>query len=655
MPKLTHRFIILASIFSAFALIFTVRLVDLQLIRGDYYATLAEQRRSSTQSVAAARGSILDRYGNVLAEDRAGLSLVLDGTQLPLSDVNTVLAAVVTCLCDAGQTWNDTLPLSLSAPWTFTGTADGVYSMLKLPHTASAETVWSACVARYGAASLPDTVQRHVVGIRYTMERAGFNAVTPYVLASDISQQTAAVIQAHPSVYAGVRVQTVPVREYVAGTTAAHLIGMVGRMSAEEYDERKVDGYTLTDTIGKSGVEAAMEETLRGTAGQQQVLWNADGVVEEIRETVSAVAGNSVELTIDRVLQDTIQTALEDTITALRKRVPTEENRYVGQDVRSGSAVLLDVHTGGILAAASAPGYNLSTYTQMVSTLLEDADQPLFNRALYGTFPCGSVIKPAVAIAGLSEGKIKADENLLVCDGVYHQYESVGFAPKCLGKHGEVTLSNALSSSCNVYFFELGRLLGIDRLNTYLTAFGLGQSTGIELGEARGILASPATKQGVWFAGDTCQCAIGQMDQRFTPLQLAAYAMTLANEGKRHQVHLVQRILRHDGTVEFTYQPTVMATVPAEKEAFEAVRQGMQAVTQVGGTAYSAFRDAPYTVAAKTGTAQNGRNRSDHGVFIGYAPADAPEVALAVVMENGTSAPATMLARSVFDAFFAQK
>lgn len=460
------------------------------------------------------------------------------------------------------------------------------------------------------------------------------------VVCEDISEKTAAILRENPEVYAGLETAFVPIRTYEAGEVAAHILGTVGPVYAEEYETLKEKGYRLTDRVGKSGIEAALEDELRGEDGVR--ITREDGSVY----TRAAVAGLSVELTLDSVLQRAAQTAVVDTMAALR-----EQNEPLsGADVKSGSVVLLDVKDGGVLVCASCPTYDLSTYSERYTALAADAGQPLFNRALYGTYPCGSVIKPAVAIAGLNE-RLTVD---CTCDGVYRYYEAVGFAPKCMGRHGAVDVVGALKQSCNVYFMELGRLLGIDTLNRYAAAFGLGQKTGIEVGEARGVLASPETKNGAWVAGDTCQCAIGQMDERFTPVQLAAYAMTLSNGGVRYRTHLVRRLLNYDGTVESVYEPQVLSTVSMSAEAANAVRKGMEQVVKKGGTAHEAFKDAAYTLAAKTGTAQNGTTRSDHGVFIAYAPADKPQVALAVVMENGTSAAATAVARQVLDAYFGE-
>ncbi len=460
------------------------------------------------------------------------------------------------------------------------------------------------------------------------------------VLCEDVSAKTAAILRENPSVYAGLTTALVPIRTYEAGDVASHLLGTVGPVYAEEYETLKAKGYHLTDRVGKSGIEAAFEDALRGEDGVR--ITYEDGSVY----SRAAVAGSTVELTLDSALQRLAQAAVTDTMEALGKNT----DPLSGQDVKSGSVVLLDVENGGVLVCASCPTYDLSTYSEQYTALASDANKPLFNRALYGTYPCGSVIKPAVAIAGLTEN-LKVD---CVCDGVYRYYEAVGFAPKCMGRHGAVDTVTALQQSCNVYFMDMGRLLGIDTLNRYAAAFGLGQKSGIEVGEARGVLASPDTKNGAWVAGDTCQCAIGQMDERFTPIQLASYAMTLANGGVRYRTHLAQRLLRHDGTAYRVYEPEILATVPMSEDARSTVRRGMEQVVKKGGTAYAAFRDAPYTLAAKTGTAQNGANRSDHGVFIAYAPADNPQVALAVVMENGTSAAATAVARQVLDAYFGE-
>ncbi|MBR2338097.1 MAG: hypothetical protein IKA63_01375 [Clostridia bacterium] len=651
------RLVALPLLLTAIFGVYGARLVQIQIIDGNHYAALAQQYRTTTVTETASRGELLDRNGQPLAVNRAGFALVLDSVWFPRERQNEILASLIRLLSDAEEAWNDTFPLTTDDPPSFVQGREGGIAALKqrwkLPAAVDAAAVMTAAVERYGLQGYDAALQRRLAGVRYTMETAGFNAATPYTFAADVSRVTAAVVGENRDTYTGVTAQATPIREYRCGTVGAHLIGTVGPIYAEEYAARAAQGYRMTDTVGKSGLEAALEDTLRGTQGTRVLTWNNDGSLRQSQVTQQATAGDSVVLTLDSALQLSAQTAIEEQMAALRAQ--SDDEPCNGQDVRSGSAVLLDVHDGGVLVCASCPGYDLSTYREQYTALASDESSPLFNRALFGTFPCGSVIKPAVAVAGLENAVFTANRALITCDGTYHHYEEVGFAPKCMGRHGAVTLTQALRRSCNVYFYEAGRLLGIDRMNHTLSAFGLGQKTGIEIAEATGVLASPATKNGTWVAGDTCQCAIGQMDQRFTPLQLAAYAMTLANGGTRYRTHLVAYTRRYDGTVQQVYEPQVLAQVPMSASTAAAVRQGMCAVVKRGGTAHEAFEDAAYTLAAKTGTAQNSPTRSDHGVFIAYAPVEAPQVALAVVMENGTSAAASAVARQILDAWYEQE
>ena len=323
-----RRLRVITALFTAVTLVFAVRLTELQLIKGEHYAAIAEGRRSTILTAPAARGAILDSNGVPLARDRAGFAVVLDGARLPRRELNTIVLNITKHLIAAGDTWYDNLPLSDSAPWRFTDVAASVCRRLSLSNTATAETVLNTCIERYALSTYTVAEQRRLAGIRYTMEMRGYNATTPYTLATDVSRETVAIIQSHPAQFPGVQIQTASVREYPAGTTAAHLIGTVGLITAEEY--RESDGYRVTDTIGKSGIEAALERTLRGTAGTQTVVWGADGTVAEVRDTAAATAGDTVQLTINSTLQNTAQSVLEDTIIALRAQTPTEEHPYIG-------------------------------------------------------------------------------------------------------------------------------------------------------------------------------------------------------------------------------------------------------------------------------------------------------------------------------------
>lgn len=661
-----RRLAVLAGILVVVFGIYCVRLFQIQIVEGEYYASQANRLTETKVSIAASRGEILDRYLRPMAVNRTSFSLVIDGAFFPRGSgaearnkQNTILLKLAALLESRGEEWNDTLPITKTEPFQFMEDQESAVATLRkklgLADYATVENCMAALIESYALEDYAPAEQRRLAGIQYEMAIRDFSLKNPFVFCNDISRDTAYIIKENNTAYPGVTPQATPVREYVSGTIAPHLIGTIGPIYPEEYESLKDKGYQLNDILGKSGIEQAMESSLRGTTGTRVLVRDASGAIVDEYESAAAVAGNSVVLTLDKNLQKTTEDLIMAKMAEMRLMQPTATKKWRGQDIRSGSVVLLDVKTGGVLVSASVPGYDLSTYSSEYANLLNDPEKPLFNRALYGTFACGSTIKPAIAIAGLSEGVITSDQKGPSCDGVYHYYENVGFAPRCTGHHGSLNVVGALQKSCNVFFFDLGRRLTIKPMNSYLTRFGFGVKTGIEIGEAAGVLAGPDTKSD-WVEGDTIQVAIGQLTNRFTPIQLAAYAMQLANGGVRYKTHLVHSVRSYDGTVETVVEPEVADRLDIDPAILQTVREGMVAVTKNGGTAVSSFRDASYTVAAKTGTAQNGNgDRSDHGVFIAYAPAENPEVAISVVMENGTSTPAHQVARQVLDAYFASK
>ncbi len=662
-----RRLSILAGVLVVVFGIYCVRLFQIQIVEGEYYASQANRLTETKVPIAASRGEILDRYLRPMAVNRTSFSLVIDGAFFPRgtgsearSEQNAILLKLTDLLSSRGEEWNDTLPITKTEPFAFLEDQENSIATLRkkleLADYATVENCMAAMIKLFALESYTPAEQRLLAGIQYEMVIRGFSLKNPFVFCNDISRETAYIIKENNTAYPGITPQATPVREYVSGTIAPHLIGTLGPIYPEEYESLKDQGYQLNDILGKSGIEQAMESSLRGSTGTRVLVKDASGAIVNEYESAPAVAGNSVVMTLDKNLQQATEDALLAKMAELRTKTGTAKKPWVGQDVKSGSVVLLDVKDGGVLVSASVPGYDLSTYSSNYSDLLNDPGNPLFNRALYGTFACGSTIKPAVAIAGLMEGVITPEQKGPHCDSVYHYYEDVGFAPRCTGYHGALNVVGALQKSCNVFFFDLGRRLTIRPMNTYLTRFGFGVKTGIEIGEAAGVLAGPDTKSD-WVEGDTIQVAIGQLTNRFTPIQLAAYSMMLANGGVRYKTHLVHSVRSYDGTVETVVQPEIADRLDIDATTLKTVKDGMIAVASApGGTAYNSFRDAPYTVAAKTGTAQNGNNdRSDHGVFIAYAPAENPEVAISVVMENGTSGPAHQVARTVLDAYFASK
>ena len=655
---------VLMFVFSAFAL----RLFQIQIVEGEEYSGIANQSTSTTIAIAASRGEILDRNLNPLASNRTSFSVIFDYAFFPKgkeaeqrTQQNAIILALVKLLKSAQEEWNDTLPISDTAPYTFNTEREtsvaNLKSTLRMGDYATAENCMTAMVELYHLENYTAEEQRIAIGVQYEMELRQFAMKNPYVFSSDISRDTMYKIQENSQSLTGVDVQTTAVREYVGGTIGAHLIGTVGPIYAEEFQELKDQGYQLNDTVGKSGIESTMESTLRGTTGTTTIVKDASGAIANKTVTLAPVPGNSVVLTLDSNLQQAAQTALDNKIIKLRtESKPTAAKPYVGQDVRSGSVVVLDVKNGGVLACASSPGYDLSAYYEKYNELIADKSNPLFNRALNGTFAVGSTMKPMVALAALTENVITPTTKI-DCHHTYMRFASSNFKPTCMSiaGHGSINVITALSLSCNIFFYETGYLLGIKRMNAYATQFGLGQKTGIEVGEAVGVLAGPDHSTSIgeaWTGGKTITAAIGQDDNLFTPIQLAAYAMTLANDGVRYRTHLVQSIRTYEGK-ETLVKPEVVTEVELSKSAIDTVRAGMvQAATT--GTA-RIFNNAGYTVAAKTGTAQVSNTRSDHGVFIAYAPVEKPEIAIAVVMEDGTSSASTAVAKEVMDAYFASK
>lgn len=656
-----HRVLALLLIMIIVLGIFSVRLFQIQIVQGEDYAKLASQGYRTSVSIAASRGEIVDRNQLPLVSNRTSYAVTLDYNYFPhgtseekRNAQNDCLLSLANLLQEQNEQWNDSLPITAEAPYAFEdGRTDGVARLkeyLRMASYATAEQCLQQMVEKYYLGRYDAQEQRILAGIHYEMETAGFSAKVTYTFAGDVSDTTMYRILEQSSHFPGVDVVTVPMREYVGGTTACHIIGTVGPIYAEEYAELKEKGYSYNDILGKSGIEAAAEQYLRGTAGTRVLTKNAAGVVLSEKETAAPQPGHTVVLCLDSLVQQTAQNALATKIDDLRKNALPEK----GKDVKSGSVVMLDVTNGGVLACASWPDYDLSTYTLNYNELVENPDKPLFNRALYGAFPCGSVFKPGVALAGITDGFIDSNE-MINCTYTY-EYYAPSYTPKCMSRHGRISVITALEKSCNYFFYDMGRLMGSSMFN-YLSLYGFGQKTGVEIGESSGVQQTPESLRasgGTWVAGDYLQLAIGQRGS-YTPIQLAAYTMMIANGGTRYKTHFIHSIRSYDNSSETIIPPEVVAKVKWSDAAIEQVRKGMIAVGKTG-TARNAFADAPYTVACKTGTAQTGvSGASDHGTFIAYAPAENPEVAIAVVMENGTSAAASSVAREVLDSYFAGK
>ncbi len=425
---------------------------------------------------------------------------------------------------------------------------------------------------------------------------------------------------------------------------------------SEKTAQIKANAYSITDSIGKNGIEKAMEEYLRGKNGVKTLSVDKDGNIGESYSVVPE-QGGTVVTTISKDIQEIAQSSLEERIKAV-----TDDKAIAQGLTPAGAVVVQDVKTGAVLAAATYPSYSLATYYDDYDELSQDAGKPLWNRAFQSAYSPGSTMKPCVALAGLEEGIITKDSKIL-CTGQY-TYLDQTFA--CFNKnaHGNINVQRALGVSCNIFFFEIARQLGIEKLNEYSKLFGLGQKTGIEIDEAEGILAGIEYRDSVgkgWKPGETLLAAIGQSDNSFTPLQLANYCATIANGGTRYVPYLVSKVLSADyGTTLYEHEPEVAAQTNISEESIETVKGGMYIVAnETSCEPY--LGHLKYKVACKTGTAEKTRRVNDvyvegtDGFLIAFGPYDDAEISIAVVIENaGSGASTAQVAADIFEYYFSK-
>ncbi|MCQ2452213.1 MAG: penicillin-binding protein, partial [Oscillospiraceae bacterium] len=496
---------------------------------------------------------------------------------------------------------------------------------------------------------------RTMIGLRYELESRVITAQDTYIFAGDASTDFISVLKERN--YPGVSVETAATRVYTT-KSASHILGYVGKMNAEEYETYKEDGYSIDTYIGKDGVEKAFEEYLHGTDGEMRVVYSEDtDAVVSTEILKEASNGNNVYLTLDIGLQEVAEKALEDKINEINED-RTSDNMATG-----GAVVVTDVKSGGILACASYPTFDISTFFDNYSDLMNDATAPLFNRAINGTYNPGSTYKMVTGFAGLKAGYISRTSTI-TDNGFFDKYDD--YQPRCWvystsgGGHGPLDIVDALRYSCNVFFFTVGDAIGSAKLKAAAEEFGFGTPTGIEIGDSSGVIASKEYKNEVlgeaWYSADTLLASIGQGQNMFTPVQLSNYAATIASGGIRYRQTLLDTVMNPDYTdTVYEKEPEIAYEFTAkEKEYISILQEGMEAVAnKPGGSGYDLYSNYKVTVAAKTGTVQNDSGNSNNGVFVCYAPADNPEIAIAVIIERGSAGRNVMtVTKNVMDYYF---
>ena len=668
-----QRMLLLIAVACIIMGLYTFRLIFLQLVNGDSFKAKATNTTDYKFTVTAARGNIVDSTGKRIATTSTGYNVVLNKLQMGDQDLDTMLQQIVELLRKNDEKWLDTLLISepdAAGNYTFTDSADSTSDQktladmketLGLQQYATANDVMEMLVEKNHLESFSLPWQRVLAGIHYEMDRQAFSNVNNFVMAENVSQVTVATIKEHSLTLPGVEIVETSTRSYEQGDILPAVLGRVGKITAEKWkvtDENgqvtyplKEKGYNMNDVIGISGLESVYEDELRGKDGVETITRNSDGVIVDTKITTVPEPGHTVQLTINSDFQRAVDKALANNIDMINRVYNTGDMKAA-----AGAAVVLDVKDGSVLAAANYPSFDQNLYATNYSEYSADPSLPLFNRALQGLYTPGSTFKPAVAVAALDSGLINRYSTVF-CNGVYNYYSD--YHPKCTrhGHSGNIDVITAIKWSCNIFFYDVGRRLTSDVYDAYAYKLGLGQRTGVEVNEAVGRLTKKTDKN--YTSSLDIQAAIGQGNTVVSPIQLATYAATLANNGVRYRTHFVKAILdTNTGEVLSETQPEVMDVIEGNGNTFALVRQGM---TLVPSTISGKISSYPIAIACKTGTPQRSETYASgkhylNAMMIAYLPADDPEIAIGITVEyGGYGARTGDLVVDIANAYFAMK
>ena len=645
-----RRVYVLLGFFCAFLVLFFAVLYDAQVVHGSENRARSITSNTASETVTASRGIITDRNGKVLVSNRLAYTLVVDKSSFGKDEaaLNDAIWQLIQLCQEQGVTWTDTLPMTTgsSPQLTSKSLTESFREYLddnKLPTDGGSAEVLAAMRKLYKVDdSYTDAQARLIVGVRYELDGR-----SSYTFAEDVSTELLGRIT--DGKYRGVTIKTAAARVYNT-KLAAHILGTVGAIWQEEWRSDESTGYVgyadkgynMNDLVGKDGVEKAFEEYLHGKDGKRLITTDENGKITGELYTREPQPGGTVALTIDIDLQQVVEDTLASTIQGMIDKDSNE---------RGGAAAVIQVGTGEVLAMASYPTYDLETFNQDYDELVKDERLPMFNRATQGVYAPGSTFKLCTSVAALEEGII-TPSTIIEDKGIYTYY--VDPQPMCWiwrqahTTHGRINVSQAIVDSCNYFYYEVGRLTGIKKLDEYATAFGLGQSTGIEIGDVSGVLASPEWAEAhdrEWTDGQTITAAIGQSYNLFTPLQLANYVATLVSGGEHYEAHLLKNVKSYDNSrVIDVYGKGPLNDLNISDSTMAAVTKGMHDLTY--DSLRSAFSRCVVEAGAKTGSAQVGTDIAN-GTFVAYAPYDDPEIAIAIVVEKGGSG--SLLANAAVD------
>lgn len=646
-----------------------VRLIDLQIVNGEEYREQSEQKMLRETIIEAPRGEIYDRNGVVLATNKLAYDVVIYKVGLKDTELNKTLLRVINILeKNKDEIYTDFPMDTLKEGFYSKEQRNLLCEAYDIPTSLTDRQILNYIYEKYGLNNmgLKEPEKLKVAKLRYEMATNIFSLFSSVTIAKDVSYNSMAIIEESAEQLQGIEINVNSKRYYPYGTLASHLLGYVSSISQEEYEEHKDEGYSYNSNIGKMGIETTMEKYLKGTDGIKRTEVDSEGEVSSEYIYQEANSGNNVTLTIDYRLQNIAERNLKKVI----KNIATGASGYVKQaGANAGAVVALDVNSGEVLAMASYPTFNPNDFVSGIKyskwKALNNETKPMFNRVISGTYSPGSTFKMLSALAGLNSGVITLNEKIQ--DTGRYKY---GNHPMCWvysyygGTHGYINVTEAIKVSCNCYFYEVGRRMGIDNLVKYAKMFGLGSKTGIELyGEASGMIAGNDEEMD-WYLGDTLSAVIGQSYNSYTLIQLANYISTLANGGTLNKVSVVKNvttneyenisdseIINHiESLTGYKFNSTKLKL---NKKHVDAVVEGMKSVTsEQGGTSYIVFKNSDIEVAGKTGTAQVSQG-TPNGIFVGFAPIKNPQIAVVALVEHGDSGSAVAnIVKPILEEYF---
>lgn len=668
-----HRMLLLIAVACVIMGLYAMRLIFLQLVNGDDFKAKATNTTDYNFTVTAARGDIVDSAGRRIATTATSYNVVLNKLLMGDRDLDAMLQQIVELLRENGESWNDTLLIGqpdAAGRYAFTDDDSSASDQkqladmketLGLQQYATANDVMEMLVEKNELQGFSLEWQRVLAGIHYEMDRQAFSNVNNFVMAENVSAATVATIKEHSLQLPGVEIVETSARSYDQSDIIPAVLGRVGKITAEKWKVTdsngqvtyplREKGYNMNDVLGISGLESVYEDELRGKDGVETITRNSDGVIVDTRLTTVPEPGHTVQLTIDSNFQRAVDKALAENIDMINRVYNTGTMKAA-----AGAVVVLDVKDGSVMAASNYPSYDQNLYASNYSEYSSDPSLPLFNRALQGLYTPGSTFKPAVAVAALDSGLIN-QYSTVNCTGVYTYYKD--YHPRCTrhGHSGNIDVVTAIKWSCNIFFYDVGRRLTSDVYDAYAYKLGLGQRTGVEVNEAVGRLTKKTDKN--YVSSLDIQAAIGQGNTVVSPIQLATYAATLANNGVRYRTHFVKAILdTNTGEVLSETKPEVMDIIEGNGNTFDLVRQGM---TLVPSTISGKISSYPIAIACKTGTPQRSETYASgkhylNAMMIAYLPADDPEIAIGITIEyGGYGARTGDLAVDIANAYFALK